>query len=664
MKDKKSEALYNALLEIFFTDTIGSCHVETAVEFLERLPSRQIGPVLKLVRLISGSVSDLLAFCFMENVENGLKYLSVRQLEEWVTDALGIYEARGLQAAKDFLSNPAETTLRYSSSKVVLLHEAASDMRLLAAGLSRRDVHFDSASLLATNTETIFAPSSCAIFNSREENQLFYRVAIVHKCAQIRYNSFLMPLEQVFSEFSHLFTENEEQHVEKFGFLAFMNRLRSLYPGMDMPSLYCLFDTIRIENVLLNDYQGLSRNFSLLKEKLRAQLNSLPVSDSRDGKGLLWEICLWILNDYQEKFLPGHDGLIPFLLALRSEQATSLDSARTLCAYSKIQSSTENNPAGTLLPYIGTVDLSGLDMRLQERRRFLEKSFIDIVGALLAERDRFNSCLQDENGEDKKQRSSCAFSSEEDGGLAFIAVPEGKEEAVVPEFLENLVLEASADVREQLSEIVREICHDLGRVPASYVSTALDLATGAYDSSINVEYGADEKPVFTFYSYPEWDFRRSAYRKNWCTVKEMLCPSAKGNFVSMVLEKYRGQLAALRRQFELMRQDYRYERRQRYGEEIDIDAYVEARADIMACLSPSEYLYTRLVKDQRDIAVLFLIDMSASTQGWINTAIKESLVLLTHAMELLGDRYAIYGFSGMQRTGCQSFVIKEFDQDG
>ena len=38
---------------------------------------------------------------------------------------------------------------------------------------------------------------------------------------------------------------------------------------------------------------------------------------------------------------------------------------------------------------------------------------------------------------------------------------------------------------------------------------------------------------------------------------------------------------------------------------------------------------------------LFLVDMSNSTAGWVNNALKESLVLMAEAMEILGDRYGI-----------------------
>ncbi len=662
MKTRKSEALYNALLEIFFTDTIGSCHVETAVEFLERLPRRHIGPVLKLVRLISGSVSDLLAFSFMENAQEALHFLSDSQLEGWVTEALGIYEAKGLQPAKDFLSNPRETTLRYSSRHAANFRESAADMRLLASGLSRRDLRFESAPVPHTDTETVYAPHSWVMFPAVEENHLFYRVTIAHKCAQIRYGSFLMPPGEVSAVLAD-HTGRRESSREPFGFILLMKRLQELYPDRDPAFIFCLLDTIRIESRLLSDSKGLSKNFSLLQPGFLRCL--LEKNLSFHSGCLLRRIGLWILNDYQEAFFPDDFTEQNLLRRLAGRNSSSLDSARAVCAYLELEREGRDDVdfLRRILPYVGTVFPARLGSRLQERRSLTERTFVEIVGALLSEKQELLNNNFARQQEEPEQIRVCPMKEDAGGALAVLVSPENQKSQDAPGFLKQLILEADPETREKLSELVKEICQDMGRIPASYISTALDLATGAYDSRIEAEEGRNERPVFTFYTYPEWDFRRAAYRKNWCTVKEMMCPAAKGNFVAQVLERYKGQVASLRRQFELMRQDYRYARRQRDGEEIDIDSFVEAYSDIHASISPSENLYTRLVKDQRDIAVLFLVDMSASTEGWINVAIKESLVLLSTAMSLLGDRYAIYGFSGMQRTGCQSFVIKEFDQE-
>lgn len=54
--------------------------------------------------------------------------------------------------------------------------------------------------------------------------------------------------------------------------------------------------------------------------------------------------------------------------------------------------------------------------------------------------------------------------------------------------------------------------------------------------------------------------------------------------------------------------------------------------------------------------------MSGSTKGWINDAERESLILMAETLETLGDRYAIYGFSGMARKRCEIYKIKQFDE--
>jgi nitric oxide reductase NorD protein len=76
----------------------------------------------------------------------------------------------------------------------------------------------------------------------------------------------------------------------------------------------------------------------------------------------------------------------------------------------------------------------------------------------------------------------------------------------------------------------------------------------------------------------------------------------------------------------------------------------------------SDRLFVRLHRAERNIAVAFMVDMSGSTKGWINEAEREALILLCEALELLGDRYAIYGFSGITRKRCELFRIKTFDE--
>jgi nitric oxide reductase NorD protein len=76
----------------------------------------------------------------------------------------------------------------------------------------------------------------------------------------------------------------------------------------------------------------------------------------------------------------------------------------------------------------------------------------------------------------------------------------------------------------------------------------------------------------------------------------------------------------------------------------------------------SDRVLVKLKKHERDVAVVFMVDMSGSTKGWINEAERESLVLLCEALEILGDRYAIYGFSGLTRKRCELYRIKAFSE--
>ena len=98
------------------------------------------------------------------------------------------------------------------------------------------------------------------------------------------------------------------------------------------------------------------------------------------------------------------------------------------------------------------------------------------------------------------------------------------------------------------------------------------------------------------------------------------------------------------------------------GDDIDIDALVEAHADLASGREMSDYVYTRFRNLDRNIAVMFMVDMSGSTLGWVNDAERESLILLCEALETLGDRYAIYGFSGRTNKRCEIYRVKRFDE--
>jgi nitric oxide reductase NorD protein len=162
--------------------------------------------------------------------------------------------------------------------------------------------------------------------------------------------------------------------------------------------------------------------------------------------------------------------------------------------------------------------------------------------------------------------------------------------------------------------------------------------------------------------YNEWDCRRRHYRKNWCVLRELDVHPGNRDFIDTTLARYAPQVAQLKRTFELLRGEDRLLKRQPDGDDIDFDALVSGYADMQHGMELPERLLTRRHKTERNLAVMFMVDMSGSTKGWINDAEREALVMLCEALEVLGDRYAIYGFSGITRKRCEIFRIKRFDE--
>jgi nitric oxide reductase NorD protein len=207
------------------------------------------------------------------------------------------------------------------------------------------------------------------------------------------------------------------------------------------------------------------------------------------------------------------------------------------------------------------------------------------------------------------------------------------------------------------------ILQDLGDIPEDYLYAAGD---GVYFAGDTGERSAEDVWKGTYHEegaflYNEWDYERQNYRKGWAVLRELDVHPSYDHFVDRALYKYRGLAMELRRTFEALRGEDKLLKKQPNGDDVDIDALVEAVADTYHGEEMTERLFTKLHKLERNIAVMFMVDMSGSTKGWINDAEREALALLCESLQTLGDRYAIYGFSGMTRKRCEVYRIKGFD---
>jgi nitric oxide reductase activation protein len=107
--------------------------------------------------------------------------------------------------------------------------------------------------------------------------------------------------------------------------------------------------------------------------------------------------------------------------------------------------------------------------------------------------------------------------------------------------------------------------------------------------------------------------------------------------------------------------------RQVQGDDIDIDAAVEARVALMAGSAPDEAVYVDSLRRRRDFSVLLLLDISGSvaepgaTGETVHERQRAAAAALLVALHDLGDRVALYAFHSQGRSAVHLAPVKRFD---
>jgi len=171
------------------------------------------------------------------------------------------------------------------------------------------------------------------------------------------------------------------------------------------------------------------------------------------------------------------------------------------------------------------------------------------------------------------------------------------------------------------------------------------------------------------YLYDEWDFLIEDYRTQWCQLRELPLTDDAGAFFAHTLAAYTHLTPQIKREFQRLRpRQYRQVKGLEDGENIDLDAAIGARVDRLSGTAPSTKLYAARQAVERDVATLFLLDLSASTDSRVAgredlrviDVMKEAIVLLSSALDDIGDVYAIYGFSSHGRRNVEVYPVKTF----
>lgn len=193
-----------------------------------------------------------------------------------------------------------------------------------------------------------------------------------------------------------------------------------------------------------------------------------------------------------------------------------------------------------------------------------------------------------------------------------------------------------------------------------YAVTSLASTSGGDDGDADHEGQTTADGV----RYPEWDLARKSYRPAWCTVREVE-PQVKA--VSFGATWPLDDAIGVRRPLSRLGMGLHRRHRQSQGDDIDIDAAVEARVEVRAGSVPDEAVYLDSLRRRRDLSVLLLLDVSGSSgePGTAGRTVHEqqraAVANLTVALHDLGDRVALYAYYSQGRRAVSMVPVKRFD---
>lgn len=179
-----------------------------------------------------------------------------------------------------------------------------------------------------------------------------------------------------------------------------------------------------------------------------------------------------------------------------------------------------------------------------------------------------------------------------------------------------------------------------------------------------------KEPVSDPFHYQEWDYHIQLHRPDWATVYERRQPKGDPDDIRGIIDEYKPVAHRIKQIIDLLTPEgVQRQRGLEDGDELDINAAVDAMIAIRMGEQPSPRITMRNTLKNRDLAVVVLLDLSESTneamQGSDKTVLqltREASTLVATAIEGIGDPFAIHGFASDGRHDVQYYRLKDFNQ--
>ena len=168
--------------------------------------------------------------------------------------------------------------------------------------------------------------------------------------------------------------------------------------------------------------------------------------------------------------------------------------------------------------------------------------------------------------------------------------------------------------------------------------------------------------------YDEWDFKKRNYLPNFCKVYPKTQIKTHPSYYKNTMAKYKTTLNGLRKMLTSVNNKMQQQRRQLQGEAFDLDALTDLYTDIHSGKSPDERVYLSNRKKNKDIAILVLLDLSLSSDGYAagNRVIdveKEVSILFGEILHEFDIDFAIDGFYSKTRNFTTYLTLKDFNEN-
>ena len=579
--------------------------------------------------------------------------------------------------------------------------------------LRERGIGWVSGENPTTEGRAVYLPEFVRRYPTKEQNFGWYKVVGTHQVAHLEFGSFEFVYDKEATLFSNLRLERAALATNGDTATVDLERFFNIFPERRLAyDLFTVSEDTRLDSRVMYEYKGIKGSYQLTQTD---SLSERPAIDSLPLQQAIVEILVRISLDQRAGLkVPTQikeqvAELVRILTELQTPTAIVEDTAEaTIRLYDYISQLVNKE--------IPPEDWEDFDPDDMPENPDVDMSTPQAYGSSDEAGEPSGDTEEGEGGEDQEyqQPQQVGYRGEFKPELVQLLAKmreaqqgeaDAQMEPISPEALQEL-LEKSVEIEiDQVSE------GDVANTTGLFVDNLMgqisqeqqpqEPGQGHDFDTTPAEGGPLTSADALTFLYDEWDFRANDYKPNWCIVKERRLDEGELDFYDKTLQEYAILLAQIKRQFELLApEQFRKVRRLPDGDDIEYDAVVDAMVEKRTGNSPSDKIYWRRNKIQRDVAVVFLLDMSASTAEAIDDAKrvaddwsppddpreylawlrarreegsrrsykriidveKESAVLLIRALETIGDFYGIYGFSGYGRENVEFYTIKDIDE--